>query len=613
MPRSVCGLALILFIVLPAIAADDEPLDQLWHVRPGKNHYGSPGISGDRVWVAQMSGALYGLDPKTGEVMVSAQVDGKIYGGLTATDDGIYVAAGKAIHCIDPKTGKPKWRYDFGAPCSLEPAVDGDHVLACSRRSHVALLDAKTGREIWKRDVDFSPNRIALAGDVAILSAGGCQEEGLHLLDRKTGATRWKAPYSGKLDGLNCTGFAIGKGVVYYGDAALNLADGKPVWRLKHPARHFTTGPRAVVAVFGGGEVVGLDPETGADLWSWQAPGVRDTGRIQVREAPAVVNGTVVVAVEEGHVTLLSERTGRVIATKNLGFVRRDNNGTFQDSPAIHQGVLIAATSSGQTFGLVFPRVKASWRGAHGGPGQWGQAFEPDVTKLLNADPPANLSGLDAVKGQENLAQALVIEERSAKAEALIEVVKAFPDTTLAGYRARKLLASLLATMKISLSFRNLPDVPFGVRSPDGIAIMGEVLTAKPLDPDTVAGLYDLDDTDIAEGLISAYYGRRAWACRQVAKLPDGSGAQILIDRAMNDPSYLVRGVAVEGLRGNQSEASRALIRRVLSDESETVRRAACVVAISVLGEEGRKLLKKLALNDPEYFVRALAKEQAAK
>lgn len=612
MPRTLFLIALAVLSAVPAIA-DDEPLDTLWQVCPGKQHYGTPGISGDRVWVAQMNGELFGLDLKTGKVMVETKVAGKINGGLTATDDGIYVAAGNAIHCVDPKSGKLVWKFEFETPCSREPAVDAKEVLACSSRGMVVLLDAKTGKAIWKRDLGIYARRLALAGDIAILSAGSSAKEGLYLLDRKTGATRWTAPFCGKIDGLDCPGFAIGKGVVYYGDAALALTDGKPVWRLQRPARYFTTGPRAVVAVFGGAEIVALDPETGAKLWSRNAPGIRSTGRIPIRDAPAVVAGIVIVAVEEGHLQLFSERTGRVIARKDFGFRLRDGNGSFQDGPAIHGGVLIAATSASRIYGLRFPDADASWPGRNGGPGQWGEVFQPDITKLLEADPPADLSGLDPDRGQAELTDALAIEERTARAEAMIEVVKAFPDTTLAGYRARKLLASLLSSIVMSLSCRNLPDVPFGLRSPDGMKILGEVLTAEPLDPDGVAGLYDLDDTDIAEGLISAYYGRRAWACRQVAKLPDGAGEVILIDRAANDPSSMVRGVAVESLKGRQTNAAKAAIQEALKSDSEIVRRAACAVAISVLGEEGRKLLRKLAKSDPEHFVRKLAEEQAGK
>jgi len=611
MRRTVLLVAL-LSLLSPAVA-EDEALEQVWLTRPGKMNYGSPGVSGDRIWVAHMTGELYGLDRKTGEVEVTAKIPGKIYGGLTATKDGIYVAAGNAVHRVDPKSGKIRWTYDFGEPVSRAPAVDGRHVFAGDNRGHIALIRTSTGKEVWKRDLGYYPARIALGGDVAILSATNNQAEGLYLLDRKTGKTKWKADYPGKVDGLRCAGFSIGRGVVYYGDAALSLTTGDPVWKLEKPARFFTTGKHAVVAVFGGRDVAGLDPETGARLWTWKVPGEHRSGRIPVRAAPAVAAGTVVVAVEEGHITLLGERTGRVIATRKLELRSHDDKGYVDATPAVHKGILVGSTTHGKTFGLRFPDGSARWPGAHGGPGQWGQSFEPDVKKLLLADPPRDLTKLDPEKGQEGLAKALAVEVPSARVEALVGVVKAVPETALAGYRARKRLASLLESQALSLSLRNVPDTEIGIAFPDGSALMKEVLAAEPLDPDGIAGFYGLDDVDIAEGLVSFYYGRRAWAVREVAKLPAAERRTLLLDRAVNDPSSEVSAMAVEGFRGDTDSSVKTLVRKALEAESQMVRRAACVVAISVLGEEGRKLLKKIADGDKDVLMRALAIEQLAK
>jgi outer membrane protein assembly factor BamB len=595
-------VATLVASVRPAVAGE-APLDPLWQARPTTGtYYDTASIVGDRVWIAHWKGDVFALDLKTGKKLLQTKVEGDVFRGLIATKDAVYLAAGDAVHRLDPKSGEVLWKNDFKEPISMAPAVEGGQLLVGTSRGHIALLDAKSGKEIWKRKLGFYTERVSLAGDYAFYVTRNNKEAGLYALDRKTGKPKWTVPGDGGT-------FAIGRGVVYYRDAALSVKDGKPVWTVEMAAKHWTVGKDAVVAVFGGVEVAGLDPETGGDLWVWKAPGEHRTGRIPVREAPAVAGGLVAVAVERGEVVLLDEATGRVVASKVLTKKEYDDNGHFHDTPAIANGVLLVSTTRGKTIAVRFPNAKAAWPTAFGTPAGWAQVFEPDVRKLIAAKPPKLLTGLDPKKGQAELAEAFSVEREDARVEALVAVVKDCPKT-VAGYRARKHVAALVDQRYLKLSMRNLPKGPLAWDGPSAEQLVKDLLAAEPIDPDAIDGLYDLDDVDVAEALMSAYFGQRAWACEQVGREKRTDTAKrILVDRATKDPDARVRGIAVEGLGGQSGKTAVDAVRAALADKSALVRRAACSVARAVLGNDAKAALTKLAKSDPDLTVRRLAVE----
>ena len=69
----------------------------------------------------------------------------------------------------------------------------------------------------------------------------------------------------------------------------------------------------------------------------------------------------------------------------------------------------------------------------------------------------------------------------------------------------------------------------------------------------------------------------------------------------------------IEGLRGDTDKRTKALVRKALKSEFQVIRRAAIVVAISVLEKEGTKLLRRIAAKDPDHLVKTLAKETLKK
>jgi outer membrane protein assembly factor BamB len=162
------------------------------------------------------------------------------------------------VICLDEHSGKELWATRISEPYSdhgprCTPTVDGERVYALSPHGDLVCLDATTGKERWGKSLprDFH-GRVQtnwaycesplIDGDKLVCTPGG-KEATLIALDKRTGATVWKAhvpqgdgaAYSSiitaDVDGQRQYIQFLGHGVV--GVAA---KDGKYLWRYDRPA-----------------------------------------------------------------------------------------------------------------------------------------------------------------------------------------------------------------------------------------------------------------------------------------------------------------------------------------------------------------------------------------
>ena len=158
------------------------------------------------------------------------------------------------VRALDIKTGKEIWSFAYsGMPnekngtTGSSPALDNGKLYTVSRNMMVHCLDASTGKQIWERDgakdFDARPaeqiwghNASPLVDENRLILIPGGPDAAVVALDKNTGATLWKAPGSN-------AGYSS---PIVYGN-------GKS---------------RQYIAFIGEG-LVGLNPETGARLWSF--------------------------------------------------------------------------------------------------------------------------------------------------------------------------------------------------------------------------------------------------------------------------------------------------------------------------------------------------------
>jgi outer membrane protein assembly factor BamB len=229
---------------------------------------GAPAVAGGKVFFPAGDDGLYCADAVTGAKLwqfeggkgkgIHIDAPPAVQGGTAFVGSGLYSFVAVAL---DANSGQEKWRTDlklraFGAPLASGGKVFfgvGTGNMGADVHEYpeegaardkepagaVVCLDATTGKEQWRHPLPRSVHT-GLAADAFSVYAG-CRDGFVYALDRKTGKLRWRA--------------GIGSAVM--SAPAVAESGGFPV---------------AVYAVSREGRVFCLNPQTGAELWSWQKP-----------------------------------------------------------------------------------------------------------------------------------------------------------------------------------------------------------------------------------------------------------------------------------------------------------------------------------------------------
>jgi polyvinyl alcohol dehydrogenase (cytochrome) len=230
---------------------------------PGADEvYGQPTIADGRVFVATDTGSVYSLNADTGCIYWSFQADGGVRNAISigpvkghgATKFGVYFGDVRSYaYMLDAATGKQIWKVKVedhpvsrvtGAPTLFEgrlyvPVSSGEERTAgysnvypcCTFRGSVVALDANTGKQIWKTYT--VPEAPKMTGKTAT----GIEQWG------PNGGAVWNTP---TIDAKN-QAIYIGTGDAYSPPAgkttdaimALDLKSGKIMWAIQDTANDF--------------------------------------------------------------------------------------------------------------------------------------------------------------------------------------------------------------------------------------------------------------------------------------------------------------------------------------------------------------------------------------
>lgn len=184
------------------------------------------------------------------------------FGGPAVSDGKVYVLdriSGKqdVLRCIDLATGKEEWTFTYDAPGKVGrpgsrtvPAIDGDFIYTCGTFGDVYCVDKNTHQAVWNKNIwkDFEsgdkfPNwgisqNPLVYGNLLIL-ASQTKEAGVVAYDKLTGSVRWVSP-------------ALPGSPGYVSPRIINIE-----------------GDDQLVMISAKGAVMGIDPETGKELWSY--------------------------------------------------------------------------------------------------------------------------------------------------------------------------------------------------------------------------------------------------------------------------------------------------------------------------------------------------------
>lgn len=264
------------------------------------------------------------LDPDSGTLRPIATLPKD--GPLSPIDpviagDTLLAVVGETLVATSLADGRHTWAQPGEGSTNRPPVADLDfvhwiHEASAAGGVVARALDARTGAERWTRrhGPAFSAGGAEAHGGVVYLSTPPMA------LDAASGQELWRSDLADlglggpALDPEHATLYvgltaADGSGVV----AALNARTGVPIWRtrlahgpLSLHERLWLSGSTLIVPSFTGA-ITGLDARTGAQRWTYTAPGSR-MGNV------TVANGQVWLMLENAQVMVLDAPSGQLIA-----------------------------------------------------------------------------------------------------------------------------------------------------------------------------------------------------------------------------------------------------------------------------------------------------------
>ncbi len=309
-------------------AVDPETLNVIWEFpasdeevcgneepqkRDLKGIYAAPVVSEGIVYFGAWDGNVYALNALTGGCLWDFETDGPIGGGLVLSNGFLVTASSDGnLYVLDPATGSEEDRVEVGEVWT-RPALSDGVLYVANVDGELRALDAVTLEEIW--DEPFSVSTGFLT-DPALLNGtivvGGLGHK-LYGVDAETGAERWSFDdasnwYWGRPLTVGDTVYATSLDSRVY---AIDGATGERLWQFagEAPIRAgavITDG--VVIAVDDNGNVYGIDPESGVQVWV----GPTEIDKKVLADPYVLADGSVMIVTTGGDTFTVSPDDGRL-------------------------------------------------------------------------------------------------------------------------------------------------------------------------------------------------------------------------------------------------------------------------------------------------------------
>ncbi len=288
----------------------------LWEVPMSDNGFAGPSVAEGKVFIIDHAGAndvVRALDLQSGKDIWDFRYDDAgddDYGFSRATpvyDQGHLFVLGRfgSLFCLNAKTGTQVWsrdiRQDFHGRLptwkyAMSPLIDGEKVIICPGGDNAAVvaLNKHTGETIWQgggSDIAgyATPVAATILGVPQYVVFAGKALLGVRAND---GTLLWRYPWQTSYD-INAATPIVSGNTIYItsgyavGCALLNITNDGPVklWDSKAMQSHFNTPVLYHGYLYGTtdpGDLICLDPNTGQALW--RHPGFEKGGVVAVED-----------------------------------------------------------------------------------------------------------------------------------------------------------------------------------------------------------------------------------------------------------------------------------------------------------------------------------------
>src|SRR5688572_461435 len=275
----------LLMLCLPSLSAQDAATRDNWESYGGTPHawrYSSL----DQINAGNVTRLAPAWVFQTGDYADALQATPIVIDGV------MYVSTASSwVFALDAANGKPLWEYRYSTTLqnpgfrnqNRGVAVAHGRVFLGTMDNHMVALDQKTGRELWKVNVQdanycgcgVTGAPLVVKDKVITGSTGGDNAHRGYLtaFDVRTGRLAWRfytIPAAGEKGNETWTGdsWKFGGGATWLTgsyDPELNLL----YWGVGNPAADFDVASRRGENLYTG-SVIALDPDTGKLKWHYQ-------------------------------------------------------------------------------------------------------------------------------------------------------------------------------------------------------------------------------------------------------------------------------------------------------------------------------------------------------
>ncbi len=284
-------------------------------------------------------------------------------GGLAVAGQVVLVTTGFGeVVAIDAATGGELWRQDLDAPGTSAPTIVNDLAYVVARDGRGWAIEIGSGRIRWTLTSNASPSNFAGGAGVAVNGEFAIfpfpTGEVLAAFP-EGGLRRWSTVVTGQRPGQAASTISdiagdpvIDGDRVYVGNVsgrvvALNINNGDRIWTATEGA----VGPvwpagGSVFLVNDLGELVRLDDADGTPIWRIELPGfVENRERRQktrfAHYGPILAGGRLIVASSDGLIRQFDPASGALVGTLEIA-------GGAASNPIVANGVLYVVTKRGQ-------------------------------------------------------------------------------------------------------------------------------------------------------------------------------------------------------------------------------------------------------------------------
>ena len=298
--------------VLRTYPGDDDDVDL-------QALYATPILNGDTVYVASYAGIVVALDIQTLNPITgwSGPIDAE--GVIVATpilrDGVLYVATEEgALLSIDVATGQRTTLATLDARIWGRPEIDSRRIYIAALDKQLRAIDRTTGQIDWQRDVGAVAGDMLIDDDLLLVPSFDRRLRALDLTAR--GADLWSES-AGRGDAWFWARPLIVSDTVYAATVAGSVyafrrSNGTAIWRFQEDDTEIRAAPVLVDGVLliasRDGHIYGINPTTGVLRWTTLSKGRSFFADPLVLES----EGVVVYADDDGNLLMVTPTSGNV-------------------------------------------------------------------------------------------------------------------------------------------------------------------------------------------------------------------------------------------------------------------------------------------------------------